>query len=65
MLIGVDTLDDLSEKIGFETRMSRTVLISNKNVRKDIVYNIVKTIYGHNNYLTNVLTNSTTSKPQI
>lgn len=58
ILIGVDTLDDLSEKIGFETRMSRTVLISNKNVNKDIVYNLVKTIYGHNNYFTNVLTNS-------
>jgi TRAP-type uncharacterized transport system substrate-binding protein len=58
VLLDIDTIDDLSEKIGFETRMSRTVMISNKNVKQEISYNMVKTIYGHNNYLTNVITNT-------
>ncbi len=58
VLIGVDEFDDLKEKIGFETRMSRVLLLSNKNVKQDIVYEFMKTVYGHNNYFTNVLTNS-------
>ena len=39
--------------------MSRTVLISNKNIKPDISYNLTKTIFSHNDYLTNVLTHST------
>lgn len=58
VLIGVDEFDDLKEKIGFETRMSRVLLLSNKYVKDDIVYEFMKTVYGHNNYFTNVLTNS-------
>ena len=58
VLIGVDDFDDLKEKIGFETRMSRTILISNKNVKSDIVYEFMKIVYGHNNYFTNIITNS-------
>lgn len=58
VLIGIDEFDDLKEKIGFETRMSRTILICNKNVKSDIVYEFMKTIYGHNNYFTNIITNS-------
>ena len=58
VLIDVNNFDDLQEKIGFETRMSRVVLISNKNVKPDIVYKFMEAIYGHNNFLTNVLTNS-------
>ena len=58
VLIGVDDFDDLKEKIGFETRMSRVLLLSNKNVKQDIVYKFMETVYGHNNYFTNILTNS-------
>jgi hypothetical protein len=58
VLIDVNDFDDLQEKIGFETRMSRVVLISNKNVKSEIVYKFMEAIYGHNNFLTNVLTNS-------
>lgn len=61
VLIDVNDFDDLQEKIGFETRMSRVVLISNKNVKYDIVFKFMETIYGHNNFLTNVLTNSTSN----
>ena len=50
-------MDDLNEKIGFETRMSR-VLIANNKVKDDIVNDLVYNIYGHNNYLTNSITNS-------
>ena len=59
ILIGVDDFDDLKDKIGFETRMSRVLLITNKHVNEDLVYKFTKAVYGHNNYLTNVLTNST------
>jgi TRAP-type uncharacterized transport system substrate-binding protein len=58
VLIGVDDFDDLKEKIGFETRMSRVLLLSNNSVKDEIVYKFMQTIYGHNNYFTNVLTNS-------
>ena len=58
ILINVKTLDDLNEKIGFETRMSRVVLIANNKVKDDIVNDLVYNIYGHNNYLTNSITNS-------
>ena len=58
VLIDIDNFDDFKEKIGFETRMSRVLLLSNKNVNQDIVYKFMKTVYGHNNYFTNILTNS-------
>ena len=59
VLIGVDSIDDLLNKIGFQTRMSRTVMITHNSSKEDITYSILNTIYGHNDYLTNVLTNST------
>ena len=65
VLIGVDSIDDLLNKIGFQTRMSRTVLITNNSSKEDITYSILKTIYGHNDYLTNVLTNSTQKLDKI
>lgn len=58
VLIGVDEFDDLKDKIGYETRMSRVLLITNKNVKENLVYKFMKIVYGHNNYLTNILTNS-------
>ncbi len=58
VLLDVNDFDDLKEKIGFETRMSRVLLISNSNVNTDNVYKLMKTLYGHNNYFMNVLTNS-------
>ena len=58
VLIDVSDFDDLKEKIGFETRMSRVLLITNKNVNEDLVYKFMKIVYGHNNYFTNILTNS-------
>ena len=65
VLIGVDTIDDLIEKVGFETRMARTILITNNSTKEDITYSILKTIYGHNNYLTNMLTNSSKNLDKI
>ena len=65
ILIGVDSIDDLVNKIGFQTRMARTILITNNNSKEDITYSILKTIYGHNDYLTNVLTNSTQKLDKI
>jgi TRAP-type uncharacterized transport system substrate-binding protein len=38
--------------------MSRVLLLSNNSVKDEIVYKFMQTIYGHNNYFTNVLTNS-------
>ena len=45
-------------EISYETRMSRVVFISNKNVNNDIIYTIMKYIYTNNNYLTNLISNN-------
>ena len=50
--------DDFRGQTSYETRMARVVLITNKNLESDIVYEMMKVLYGHNNYFMNVLTNS-------
>tara|TARA_B100001057_G_C22813594_1_gene936459 strand:- start:560 stop:1672 length:1113 start_codon:yes stop_codon:yes gene_type:complete len=44
-LINIKNVSDLAEKVGYETRMMRNVVIANKNTDENIVYNLVKTIF--------------------